>query len=148
MNNQETLWVYQFSSYVISVNTEGITHEESLISPQSGGNSLNWVVGHILVSRDDAREIVGLQRLSDEKMAALYKRGSKQLDINSAYPLEDLRGRMKSGQKELEDAIRSTDLSAKPDDLKELTTLAFHEAYHSGQTGLLRRIAGKDGAIK
>lgn len=148
MNNRETLWVYQFNNYVISVNLEGITHQESLISPQGGGNCLNWVLGHILVSRDDARGIVGLQRLSDEKMDSLYKRGTVKLDSNSAYPLEDLRGRMKAGQKELEDAIRSTDLSAKPDDLKELTTLAFHEAYHSGQTGLLRRIAGKDGAIK
>jgi hypothetical protein len=24
----------------------------------------------------------------------------------------------------------------------------FHQAYHSGQTGLLRRMAGKEGAIK
>jgi hypothetical protein len=29
-----------------------------------------------------------------------------------------------------------------------LTTVLFHQAYHSGQTGLLRRIAGKEGAIK
>ncbi len=148
MNNRETLWVYQFNSYVISVNTDGITHEESLISPQTGGNSLNWVLGHILVSRDDAREIVGLKRLTDEKMAALYKRGSKQLDISSAFPFDELRSKLKEAQKEFEDAVASADLSAKPDDLKELTTLAFHEAYHSGQTGILRRIAGKEGAIK
>ncbi len=148
MNNQETLWVYQFNSYVISANTDGITHEESLISPAQGGNSLNWVVGHILVSRDDAREILGLPRLSDEKMAALYKRGSKQLDIKSAFPFDELRAKLKEAQSEFEDAVAAADLSSKPDDLKELTTLAFHEAYHSGQTGILRRIAGKEGAIK
>jgi uncharacterized damage-inducible protein DinB len=28
-----------------------------------------------------------------------------------------------------------------------LGTILFHQAYHSGQTGLLRRIAGKPGAI-
>jgi uncharacterized damage-inducible protein DinB len=29
-----------------------------------------------------------------------------------------------------------------------LTTVFFHQAYHAGQTGILRRIAGKDGAIR
>jgi len=29
-----------------------------------------------------------------------------------------------------------------------LAGLVFHEAYHVGQTGLLRRIAGKGGAIE
>ena len=29
-----------------------------------------------------------------------------------------------------------------------LAAFAFHEAYHIGQTGVLRRIAGKAGAIK
>jgi uncharacterized damage-inducible protein DinB len=28
-----------------------------------------------------------------------------------------------------------------------LALVSFHQAYHAGQTGLLRRIAGKDGAI-
>jgi hypothetical protein len=29
-----------------------------------------------------------------------------------------------------------------------LTTLMFHQAYHAGQTAVLRRIAGKEGAIR
>ena len=29
-----------------------------------------------------------------------------------------------------------------------LTTMMFHQAYHAGQTAVLRRIAGKEGAIK
>ena len=28
-----------------------------------------------------------------------------------------------------------------------IATFNFHESYHAGQTGVLRRIAGKDGAI-
>jgi len=30
----------------------------------------------------------------------------------------------------------------------KLAVLQFHEAYHAGQLGLLRRIAGKKGAIQ
>jgi hypothetical protein len=29
-----------------------------------------------------------------------------------------------------------------------LATVAFHQAYHAGQTGTLRRVVGKSGAIK
>ena len=29
-----------------------------------------------------------------------------------------------------------------------LTTVFFHQAYHAGQTALLRRIAGREGAIR
>ena len=29
-----------------------------------------------------------------------------------------------------------------------LMTIAWHQAYHVGQTGLLRRLAGKEGAIR
>jgi len=29
-----------------------------------------------------------------------------------------------------------------------LTTIMFHQAYHAGQTAVLRRIAGKEGAIR
>ena len=29
-----------------------------------------------------------------------------------------------------------------------LTSLLFHQAYHAGQTGIIRRLIGKDGAIR
>lgn len=29
-----------------------------------------------------------------------------------------------------------------------LTTVMFHQAYHAGQTAVLRRVAGKEGAIR
>ena len=29
-----------------------------------------------------------------------------------------------------------------------ITTVMFHQAYHAGQTGVLRRIAGREGAIQ
>jgi uncharacterized damage-inducible protein DinB len=29
-----------------------------------------------------------------------------------------------------------------------VATVIFHQAYHSGQTGVLRRVSGKKGAIK
>jgi hypothetical protein len=31
--------------------------------------------------------------------------------------------------------------------LSQLAAVQFHQSYHAGQLGVLRRIAGKDGAI-
>src|SRR6266511_5520838 len=33
---------------VVRRNVEGLTHEESLLQPQPGGNCLNWIVGHLV----------------------------------------------------------------------------------------------------
>lgn len=148
MNNSETVWVFQFNKMVLNTNLKDITHAESLVSPASGGNSINWTVGHILVSRDDIREMIGLKRLYDGKEFEVYKRGSDELKPADAVDLNVLFSGFNDTHKEIEDKISETDYSDKQKDLRNLTFLAFHEAYHVGQTGILRRIAGKEGAIK
>jgi hypothetical protein len=41
-------------------------------------------------------------------------------------------------------------LTSDPDETvgSNLATFVFHESYHVGQTGVLRRVAGKQGVIK
>ena len=39
------------------------------------------------------------------------------------------------------------DLSRDEEKIKNLMGLAFHEAYHAGQIGILRRVIGKEGVI-
>jgi hypothetical protein len=148
MKNFETISIFQLNKLVLDKNSKDMTHEDSLISSEKGGNSFNWVVGHILVSRDDLREMIGLERLCNEMITNLYKRGSLNFDSLQAMPLEDILKSFMEGQAEIENKIAETDYTGKPEALKDLTTVAFHEAYHVGQTGILRRIAGKDGAIK
>ncbi|MBZ0202148.1 MAG: hypothetical protein K8I03_03945 [Ignavibacteria bacterium] len=148
MNNFETLTIFKASHMVLNRNLAGITHEESLIVPAGGGNPLNRVVGQIAISRDDIREMFGLPRVCDESMNKLYARGTLQLKSDEAIALDKIVEIFNNGQKELEEAVTNTNLSGKEDGLKTLSFLAFHEAYHTGQTGLLRRITGKEGAIK
>jgi hypothetical protein len=38
--------------------------------------------------------------------------------------------------------------SFNPEQIKDISTLCFHEIYHSGQLGYIRRVLGKTGAIK
>ena len=148
MNNIEIFTVYNFNHRVIHTNVDGLTHEDSLKSPAEGGNSINWVIGHILVSRDSVNEILGLPKMCGEDMINQYKRGSAPLKAENAMKLEKLLNMLDESQKKLEEKIQSVDLTNDEKKARDLAFYSFHEAYHAGQTGLLRRIAGKEGAIK
>lgn len=148
MFNTESISIFQLNKYVLERNLKGLTQEDALVSPLPGGNCINWIVGHILVSRDDLRDMLGLQRVCSDEMTALYRRGSGNVNSVNSMNISELLDIYNSGQQELEDCIGETDFTGSEKALKDLATLAFHEAYHIGQTGLLRRIAGKEGAIK
>lgn len=147
MHNYETVLVLKSSHLVLNRNLKDITHEESLITPHGGGNSLNWVLGHIIVSRDDIRELIGLEKLCGDNMK-IYDRLTEGLDPAQAIELSKLIEIYNSGQNTLEEKLKETDLRGDNEKYRSVTFLAFHESYHTGQTGLLRRIIGKEGAIK
>ena len=147
MHNYETLIVLKSSHMVLNRNLKYISHEESIISPAQGGNSLNWVVGHILVSRDDIRELIGLDRLCGDDMK-MYDRDTEPVSPDKLMDLGRLLEMYNDGQNILEEKLKSTDLREENEKYRMVTFLAFHESYHVGQTGILRRIIGKEGAIK
>jgi len=132
---------------VLNRNLKDITHTESLVAPAGGGNSLNWVVGHILVSRDDIRELIGLDRLCGDDMK-MYDRDTEPVSPDKLMDFSKLLEMFNAGQTLLVDKLKETDLREDNEKYRMVTFLAFHEAYHVGQTGILRRIIGKKGAIK
>ncbi|MCX7877567.1 MAG: hypothetical protein N2510_02880 [Ignavibacteria bacterium] len=126
------------------MNLEGITHDESLVS-LNGTNCINWILGHILISRDEVFAILGLKGMCDEKMKEIYKRGIKNFDIHNAIDLNVLLEMFKDSQKMLDEKLKNyTDKEI----YGNLLRFAFHESYHSGQLGILRRLIGKKGAIE
>ena len=151
-----------FNHYVIKVNTEGITDEESLRSPRPGGNCINWVLGHILASRASILELFGSEGILSEDQAESYRRGSDPLNESSRTMaiaeildgLERTQEMILSGLDSLDDAGMARVIPESPFGRDEETVasllagLVFHESYHVGQTGLLRRLAGYEGAIK
>jgi len=132
---------------VLNRNLKDITHTESLVTPAQGGNSINWILGHIIVSRDDIRELIGLDKLYGEDMK-MYHRGAKALSTEKLMDFSKLLEMFNAGQNLLVDKLKETDLRGDNEKYRMVTFLAFHEAYHAGQTGILRRIIGKEGAIK
>jgi uncharacterized damage-inducible protein DinB len=152
---------YAFSQSVLKRNTAGLTHEESVYAPQEGGNCVNWILGHMVASRNSLLELLGEEKIWDETDAQRYARGSASIaDSTGAVPLSQLlsdfetsQARIVAGLKKLDPLQLSDDAPAgaarsKVQTLGEsLAIYSFHESYHLGQLGVLRRILGKGDGI-
>lgn len=148
---------------VLRMNVDGLTQEDSLIQPQGGGNCLNWVVGHLVhVYNDSMLPLLGQERVLGKDVLTRYGRGSGELHTASeALPLTELLAAWDETSKRIDAGLAavSPETLDKPapssprknpnETIRSLLTISmFHQAYHCGQTGLLRRMAGKEGAIR
>jgi uncharacterized damage-inducible protein DinB len=155
---------YQFGlcSYALDRNLGQLSQEESLIGPQKGGNCLNWVVGHLTRVRNRALGLVGEKPLfPDEDFDAYCDEAGVPFDAEAALPLDELKRRFKALQEPLVRGLNaiSKEVLEKPAPFSPtnnpnetvgslLAAVAFHEAYHVGQTGMLRRVVGREGVIR
>ena len=147
---------------VLKMNVDGLTQEESLIQPQPGGNCLNWNVGHLLYVYDQILPMLGQSPVLGVDTLQRYGRGTAHIQ-NAAEALDlaqlmtawdEAAQRMEAGLESLTPEILDQPAPWSPrNDPEEtvgslLSIVFFHQAYHTGQTGLLRRMAGKEGALK
>jgi hypothetical protein len=156
MTGQELLELYEAGYRTIRSNLEAISHQESMRpASEAGGNSLNWVVGHTVQTRNVVLRLAGAEPIWDDGLMLLY---SSQEDVifdpARALPLE----RLEADLDETQVRIRAVLPGIAPERLAApaffgtvgftLAFLVFHEGYHSGQLGILRRLLGKPGKIK
>ena len=161
MHGETLAHLYFMAGFVIDKNTEGISNEEALVRPQPAGNSLNFVMGHLVYVYDQALELAGVgKRFPGKEMAPYAPRHSGPPDAD-AVPLDELIRRFHEQGKALAEAVKklSPEDFARPLPSRPgvpggsetvgstLAAIAFHQAYHAGQTGLLRRLLGYPGAI-
>ena len=73
---------------IVKMQSEGITHAESLMQLPFQGNCLNWVVGHLALSRDDMLEALGEPPMMAAK-GARYDRGSELLTGDEGFILDE-----------------------------------------------------------
>jgi uncharacterized damage-inducible protein DinB len=147
------------ANFVVNKNSGGITHEESLMNPQPAGHSFNWVLGHMVRTRNEILELMGKKPLYPKNKFEVYS--PKGFTAEKALDVDELKNCFNVLQSELQSAIQSLP----PDKLREpaslrpgkdskdtvgsiLATVFWHEAYHAGQLGIIRRVAGKEGVIK
>lgn len=145
----------------VRANTEGLTDQDALLQPTPAGNCLNWVLGHIMASRNTTLQLLGREPLREEVYAEVYGRGRSPLvDASGGLPFGTIMADYEESQAMIVQGLRELTRgrlaeripSAASGDTDEsveslLAGLVFHEVYHAGQTGILRRIAGRSGAI-
>lgn len=133
---------------VVLINTEGITHEESMIFPNREANCMNWVLGHLIYIRNGLLNILGEEPVWDGETFSGYNRGAIALERKNEFiNFEELKSYLQQSQDKLEAKLDSLD-HFHSEQIKDIATLCFHENYHSGQLGYIRRLVGKPGAIK
>lgn len=155
MDSLEFLRFLDIHQWIYAQHAAGITHEESCRAPAGGGNCLNWVLGHIAASREDMLKLLGAEPLRSEAEAAPYARGSAgEIAAASARPLGEILDALARSAAALKSRLEAMgpEQFARPAGKgtlgENLAFLQFHESYHAGQVGLLRRTLGKPGVIR
>jgi len=142
---------------VIEQQTDGLTHDDSLLQLPFRGNCLNWVIGHMIVYRSKILNALGEEPFWDSAMEALYGHDSEPItDGANATDFEQMMADLKTLQARLEAALQTaTDaqLDASPADSRfdtvrdRLAFFVWHDTYHTGQTEYLRQLAGIDDKV-
>jgi hypothetical protein len=153
--------LFEFTYNVARANVEGFSHEESLRQP-AAGNCLNWILGHIVCTRQHTLELLGIPAIWTAEERKRYDRRAEPIrrDGPGVLPFDRIRADHERTQELLRAAWKTLDadrLAApmppdrNPFQLRSvgdmLAAFTFHESYHAGQCGVLRRLLGRDGAI-
>jgi hypothetical protein len=153
MGEQEQLAQgFETNSWLIRKFAAGLTHEDSLAQPSFRANNFNWVLGHILVSRDRVLKLLDQPSALTERETAVYDTGSESVTEATALSLPRLMAALESGQKALNDILAQdpgSDLDRLHDAERGQTVrsriegLQWHETYHIGQLEILRQVSGE-----
>ncbi|HKK07984.1 MAG TPA: DinB family protein [Gemmatimonadota bacterium] len=138
-------------------NLEGMSRQASLVQPQPAGNCAAWILSHLVHVQNAVMEVVGSEPVWEGGGLA-GPRSAPIVSGEGAPDWDELRDRFLGSRDRCVEAIAALTDAALEDPLPgpfgDTTTragllgfLAFHQAYHVGQLGMARRLAGLDGAI-
>ena len=154
MINQHFEMIYQ----IAGANLEGITHEQSLAQPEPGGNCANWILGHLTNVQNGVMKLLGQSPVWESEQ--LSRAGWDPITGQpQAIDWETLRNRFLGSRERRLAGVSALSESALTEQVPHpfggtttraelLNVLAFHQAYHTGQLAIARRIAGLEGAVK
>lgn len=149
---EELIQSYKRTHWLISKFAQGLTQKESVTLPSFKANSFNWVLGHILASRDRALILVGENAVLETEEASLYKTGSEPVNAKTAVTLERLLDALSELQTSLVEGLMTVSqeaLNMPYGEDREQTVgsriayLHWHETYHVGQLEILRQVSGE-----
>lgn len=147
--------IFKLNNEMVTRTLAGLTDEECWKQPEGGGNSIMWLVGHVTISRAQLLKKLGAP--FDHGLGTLFDRGSIRGELSS-YPSRqaieaawhETRGRMRDRFATLTEEMLSAVPTGRPlpgvtDNASMIAFSAFHESYHIGQMGYLRKMLGHSG---
>ena len=144
---------------IVKAQTQGLSHADSLLQLPFRGNCLNWVLGHIADNRNTMLVLLGEEAIPVAPGMGLAEDGSDPVcgDAGDILTLEQLLMVLEQGQSALTARLQKTtaeELAREVQSFLGTTTLGqlifflnWHESYHTGQTEVLRQLAGKDDKV-
>jgi uncharacterized damage-inducible protein DinB len=144
---------------IIQAQTKGLAHEQSLLQPPFRGNCLNWVLGHILGGRDDVLNALGAEKVLNPQQAKRYGYGSQPIcrDEEGILRMERILELLQISQERLNKALQTVTEATLAEErvmgpfrepCSELVMQLFaHDSYHTGQTDILRQLAGTNDKV-
>ncbi|CAN5358205.1 hypothetical protein BH09BAC1_BH09BAC1_16480 [soil metagenome] len=136
---------YKNNHFVVTGNLSDINHEESLVTPPTGGSSINWVLGHIVCYRCRSLETLGQPHPKGANLETLYEFNTLP-NSETALSLGALKALYEETQQQLLSLLPRLDEGLEKED--RLVFYAYHETMHSGQFAILRRMLGKATGVK
>ncbi len=162
INAIELADAFRRNADLIKQQTKGLTHDQCLLQPPFRGNCMNWVIGHIVDDRNRILDLLEASPVMAEAEVKAYRRyshGSDPVccDTADVIPLERLLTDLDKTQEAISTALprASQDvLKAEREFAGRKRTVAqtvfflyYHDTYHTGQTELLRQLAGTNDHI-
>lgn len=144
---------FERNTAIIRRQTEGLTHADSLRQLPFRGNSLNWVLGHLMAYRCKLLKTTDRPNPWSETAIARYDNGSAPVtgEGEGVLPLEQILGDLLGTMDDIKaglQALPPARLSERYDDTytvdARIHRWMWHDSYHTGQTEILRQLAGKD----
>ena len=159
ITNKQLIDGFSLNIRLIKLQTDGLNHTDSLIQTPYKINCMNWVLGHIAVNRDSVMRLIGAEPLLGEEATKRYKTESDPIteDGPDVLQLEKLLEVLSTGQTLIEgalEALSESDLLGEIQVGERMMPLGtrlygfyFHDTYHTGQTDLLRQVAGANDKV-
>ena len=131
---------------------DGLTQGDSLAVPHFRTNNFNWVLGHILVSRNRVLALLGQSEALTAVEAARYETGARLVDSDTAVELtrllaalDDSQAAISAGMQAATEADLAAPYSAGSNQnvLQRIEGLLWHETYHLGQLEILRQVSAE-----
>ena len=142
--------MFKTNTELVKKATAGIQPEHWYRKPGDSSNHLLWVAGHLVVSRGTVLKGMGWEWSAP--WAPLFARGAKPVAKDQYPGIEEIRKAWNEVSEQLTASLASVpaDVLAKPHDKPTfdgtvggfVAFLAFHETYHVGQVGYLRKWLG------